>query len=55
MEATKGKEVLLHLYNLRTNTYSRLMANYREKRLKKQKKKFQIQMAVLSGSIRRIK
>ncbi len=47
--------VLVQLNKLRTNPFSKLKTNYRENRLKKQKKIFQLQRAIMSGSIKKIK
>jgi hypothetical protein len=55
MELLAKKEILLRLKKQGAFAYFKLRTDYREKRFKKQKKISQLQIAMLSGSIRRIK
>ena len=55
MESLIRKETLVRLKQQGAATCSDIMTRYRIRRLIKQKKRSQLQMAMLSGSIRRIK
>jgi hypothetical protein len=55
MTALIRKEILVQLKRVGTSTYFKLKTNYREKQLKDQKKISQLRMAILTGSIRRVK
>jgi hypothetical protein len=49
------KEILRGLNILKKNPYTKFETILREKRLKKEKKLLQLKIAILSGSIRKVK
>ena len=53
--AAVKRVALVQLNKLRANTYSKFKTNYREKKLKEQKKISQLKMAIRSGGIRKVK
>jgi hypothetical protein len=55
MKTLMRKEILVPLIRFGTSAYFKFKTNYREKKLKEQKKISHLQMAILTGSIRRVK
>ena len=53
--AAMKRLALVQLNKLKANTYYKLKTNYREKKLKEQKKLSQLEMAIRSGSIKKVK